>query len=91
MPLYHLHIRDAQGTARDDEGVEFADLEAARKEALNGARSLMAADLLKGALDPRGYIEIADESGRTVDVVRFRDSFTFVEGDQLEAEDSTGR
>ena len=81
VPVFHLHIRNGFGFAPDDEGQELASLEHARQIALQGARSLMSADVTEGMLDLRGQIEIADEQGRPVGVVPFRDAVSIVDGE----------
>jgi hypothetical protein len=41
MPLFFLHLRDGNDFFHDPEGIPVRDLDAARTEALDSARSLM--------------------------------------------------
>jgi Domain of unknown function (DUF6894) len=43
MPHYYLHIRDGTELVEDPDGTDLPDLEAARQEALEGAREMLAA------------------------------------------------
>jgi hypothetical protein len=60
---YHLNIRDAAELIRDEEGGDFATLEAARAEARASVQDLVADDLRCGRPIPERRIEIADERG----------------------------
>ena len=68
MPLYHLHIQEGSDLIEDETGMEFPDLEAAREEALEGARDLWASAIKAG--DKRDHLDsavvIADEHVATV-------------------------
>ena len=66
MPTYFFHIRGGALDAKDGEGLVLPDLAAARAEALRGARSLIAADVLEGRLNLIDRIEVEDEDGRLV-------------------------
>jgi hypothetical protein len=68
MPRYFFHIRDGFDLDEDDEGVELPDIEAARAEALATVEEL------RNELRDAGNIEleIADESGRRLLSVPFR-------------------
>jgi hypothetical protein len=73
MPLFFLHIRDGNDFFRDPEGIPVRDLDAARTEALESARSLMSqAIVFDGRSGVHRSFEIADETGQTVLVVPFR-------------------
>ena len=75
MPRFYLHICDASSSTEDDEGYEFADVDAARVEAVWAARELMAADLRNG--DPLGlnrFFRVTNENGETLFTVQFRDA-----------------
>ncbi len=74
MSRFFPHIRNSIGLAVDEEGQEFPDLAAAEAEALNGIRSVLAEELRGGVLDLRGQVEISDETGKLVRVVRFREA-----------------
>lgn len=73
MPLYFLHVREGQTLNRDVEGQEFPDLEAARREAISSSREILGERLLHGGTLNHRSIEIADATGRVVDVVSTRE------------------
>jgi hypothetical protein len=66
---YHFNIRDAAGLIPDDEGSEFADLNAARAEARASARDLAVDDLRCGVPVHPWRIEIADDDGMVLDSI----------------------
>jgi hypothetical protein len=66
---YHFNIRDAAGLISDDEGSEFADLNAARAEARASARDLAVDDLRCGVPVHPWRIEIADDDGMVLDSI----------------------
>jgi len=73
MPRYFFHIREGSDLNRDGEGQEFANVEAARREAINSVREIMGEKLLHGGPMNHRSIEIADETGRVVDEINSRD------------------
>jgi hypothetical protein len=76
MPIYHLHVH-GDLIAPDDEGVEFADLDAAKASAVIGARQLMSDEIkIKGRLSLSHSIRITDSRGVVAQVVRFGDCVT---------------
>jgi hypothetical protein len=74
MPLYFLDVRNTDIRAKDMEGHELPDLEAARREAIAGIRSILAHEVAEGRLDLRGEIRIEDEQGNVVLVVPYADA-----------------
>ncbi len=76
MPVFCLHIYHRDMSARDEEGLELASLEAARNEAIAGARGIMRDDLRNGRLSLGSRIEIEDSSGRVLATVPFREAIT---------------
>lgn len=72
MPRFFFHIYD-DGVARDDEGRVYPDLEAAKGEAIKGARELMCEELRKGSLTLSHRIEVEDEDGNVVATIAFRE------------------
>ena len=78
MPRYHFHVHDGTGVAEDEEGRELADLDAARVEALKGARSLIAEEALAGRIDMGSRIEVTDGTAEVVLTVRFADAVTIL-------------
>lgn len=74
MPRYFFHLYNRIGEALDPEGRELSDLEAARLVAVEEIRAMLGEEVAQGLLDLRGYIEIADEGGQVLDVVRFEEA-----------------
>ena len=76
MPRYYFHLHnDVDG--RDDEGRELADVDAARAEAIKGARDLIAEDVRQGIVTLSHWIEVRDQRGHQVLRVRYRDAVIF--------------
>ena len=71
MPRFYLHLCNGDGFVEDDEGVELPDAAAARLQAIEGLRDMMASDLRGGALNIASYIEIEDENRQIVATVPF--------------------
>jgi len=72
MPRYYFHIEDDGDTIVDREGIELADLDAAREEAVAGAREIMSEDVLRGrTADGRRFV-ITDDWGMVLAEVPFR-------------------
>ena len=73
MPKFHFNIHDDDGLIPDEEGLELPDLEAARFEATESAREMIAdAVRMHKELDGR-RIEIADGSGTVIESFKVRD------------------
>lgn len=51
MPRFHFDIRDDDRFTRDDEGKEFADVKAARKEAVETGASIARDVFMSGSAD----------------------------------------
>lgn len=71
---YHFNIRNGNGYTADDEGTDLASDEEARLHAIEGARSLISAEVLQGSLDLNGQIEVTDEAETAVMTVRFAEA-----------------
>lgn len=65
MPLFFFHVRDSMDAA-DDEGLELPDVQAAKQEALRGARSLACEEVARGELHLHHHIAVADAEGKIV-------------------------
>jgi hypothetical protein len=72
MPLFRFHIYDRVETI-DHEGMQLADLSAARQHAITGARDLMCAGVKKGEINLSDWIEVEDENS-DVTVVPFSEA-----------------
>ena len=73
MPRYFFHVREGSDLNRDAEGQDLPDVEAARREAINSVREIISEKLLHGGALNHRSIEIADETGRVVDVIYSRE------------------
>ncbi|MBM1169882.1 DUF6894 family protein [Microvirga arabica] len=72
MPRYYRHIRQSDRLIEDPEGIERPNLDAARTEALNGIRDLLAEAIKQGKDDLLDdAIVIADETGRELMTIPF--------------------
>ena len=73
MPRFFFNVRDGADVSQDREGQEFANMEAARREAINVNREMLGERLLHGGSLNHRQIEITDETGHVLDVVSARD------------------
>lgn len=80
MPLFFFHIMTPIERIADTEGVELKDLEAARREAIEGLRSIIATEVRHGKLGLDEWIEIADADGKPVLTVRSGDAISLAGG-----------
>lgn len=71
MPTFFFHIRRSEGEIRDSEGSVLPDLEAARREAILSARSILSQEVLQGDLPLHERIDIEDPEGRLLLSVSF--------------------
>ncbi|MEA3066213.1 MAG: hypothetical protein QOJ27_2674 [Sphingomonadales bacterium] len=74
MPHYYFHVCNGTGFIEDEEGQDLPDLEAARAEAVESARSIMAADVQRGMLDLSSFIEIEDMEHQLVHTLGFEEA-----------------
>lgn len=72
MPRYYFHIRTADAFIRDPDGSDLSDLDAARVEAGESARHLLAELLRNGQVLDGQVFEISDEAGTILERVPFR-------------------
>ena len=70
VPRFYFDLHRS-GVKADHEGLELPDLEAARREAIREARSVVTESLQRGHLPPEYRIEVRDERDETVLVVPF--------------------
>ena len=73
MPIFFLHLRESGERIEDPQGTSFPSLMSARAEAIRAAREMMAESLRQGLPLDHEQIEICNEAGELVEVVRFRD------------------
>jgi hypothetical protein len=74
MPRFYLHMADGSSFNEDDEGMEFHDVEAARRAAIVGLRDVMSAELKDGQINMAAFVEIEDENRQLVMTVPFLDA-----------------
>ena len=70
-----MHIFEGTDIAIDEDGIVLADLDAARSEAIAGARDILAEQLKNGEELNGQHIDIVDESDRVLDTIYFRDVY----------------
>jgi len=73
MPRFHIHVHNSIGTTRDEEGQELRGLEEAEQRAVEGVRSILSEELLRGSFDLRGHVDIATPEGEILRTIRFRE------------------
>ena len=73
MPLYYLNICDADEVIKDLEGYHLAGLDAALKEAEEGAREIAANAIRSGRTVSKMSIDVVDEQGVKLASVRLQD------------------
>jgi hypothetical protein len=75
VPRYFFHIYD-DVIVEDDEGMELADVAAARREATAGIREMMCDQVRNGRLVLHHRIEVKDAAGDAVFTIVFADAVT---------------
>ncbi|MBV9930617.1 MAG: hypothetical protein JO013_06710 [Alphaproteobacteria bacterium] len=74
MPLYFLDVYNRTGCSRDEEGMDLADLDAARAQAVEGIRSILQDEVAHGAIDFEGRVEVLDAERRLLLTVGYREA-----------------
>lgn len=69
---YHFNIRDGAEVIPDEEGAEFATLEAARAEARSSVRDLASEDIRNGRPAHAWQVEIISCEGTVLDSIGAR-------------------
>ena len=77
MPRFYFAVRDGSETVPDPEGSELADLDAALFEARLTARDLLLNRLKTCEVIDGQEIEISDESGKVLRILKVRDVLKF--------------
>lgn len=80
MAHYFFHFRDRRGLLRDGEGRDLASVARMRMAALADARSMIADDVLHGAVRLDQRIEVEDAEGARVYSLAFADAVTVTGG-----------
>jgi hydroxymethylglutaryl-CoA reductase len=75
MPQYFFHVHNSI-EASDNEGRDFADVDAARQEAVQAARELICEEVRQGRpIILHHHIDVEDADGRNVLTVAFAEAF----------------
>ena len=69
MARFYFHLRAGDELVPDEEGIDLPDLSAARREAIEAARELLAEAIKDGRPEVPEAFVIADEEGREIDTV----------------------
>src|SRR5258708_1004810 len=69
MRRFYFHLRARDELVPDDEGIDLPDFSAARREAIEAARELLAEAIKEGRAEVPEAFVIADEDGREIDTV----------------------
>ena len=75
MPHFFMHLTDGDKRTDDPQGRSFADLPAARDEAVRAAREIVAEKVRHGEVVDGEAIEICDASGMLLDTVTLKSVF----------------
>lgn len=77
MPRYFFHLYNDE-ISLDEEGLELADLDAARASAIDAARDLACGSIQRGRINLEDHIDVHDESGEKVLTISYRQAFTIL-------------
>ncbi|UZK66432.1 DUF6894 family protein [Sphingomonas sp. M1-B02] len=81
MTHLYLNLFNGIGLARDEEGCDFATIEAAREQALLGVRSILSEELRRtGIIDLGGRVEIVDGQGSLLLTIAFCEAIEVKQG-----------
>jgi hypothetical protein len=73
VPKFYFNLRDDQCLISDEEGLELPDAAAARMEAEEGGREIVAEAIKDHKLIDDRKIEVVSEGGEILETVRLRD------------------
>jgi hypothetical protein len=76
MARYYFNVVTSTETIEDPEGTQLPSIEAARVEAIEDARQLMASAMLSGHNISTRRIEITDDYGLVLLAIPFTDAYT---------------
>jgi hypothetical protein len=71
MGRFYFHLKEGNELIPDEDGIELPDVAAATREALLTARELLADAIKAGRPKVPEALMIADEAGRTVEILPF--------------------
>ena len=69
MPKFYTHLFDNDGFHSDEDGVEFPDLEAARRSAIAAGADIAAEEITRGRTMVTLLFYIDDDSRQRVDAI----------------------
>ena len=69
MRRFYFHLKAGDELIPDEDGIELPSIDEAKREAILGARELLADAIKNGKPKVPEAFVIADEAGRTLDVV----------------------
>lgn len=83
MPQYFFDLHN-DVDAIDYEGLDLPDVQAARRHALGEARAMIQASVAdSGRIDLRHNIQVRDETGAILHVIRFEDAVVIKRGEKI--------
>jgi hypothetical protein len=75
---YFLHMRRGEELIQDPDGTELPNLDAVRAEAIQGARQILAQNVMSGSVVTGRKFEICDEQGKVLLVVPFSEAVKLI-------------
>jgi hypothetical protein len=76
MPVYFLHLRERDDLVQDLEGAEYGDINAARDDARQAVRDIVAEHIANGQELMLQSVEICDEQGDHVATITVAESIS---------------
>ena len=74
MPRFFLHLCNGSGFVEDEEGVELSGVDAAREQAIDALRDIMAGEMRRGEINMGSFIEIEDQDRKWVMTIPFHEA-----------------
>jgi hypothetical protein len=73
VSMFFFHVRTGERFARDEEGIDLPDLDAARQEATASVREIVANAILAGEPVGDRAVHVVDQTDALVFAIQFRD------------------
>jgi hypothetical protein len=90
MSRFYFDVQNGFGFVEDEEGRELESIEEAKVAAIEGVRSIMAAEVVEGRLDLRGEIHVLNAERKLIMTIKFSDTIDIQTG-ELPAQATEGR
>ena len=91
MPLYYFHIQEPNGIVTDEEGQEFADIQAAALNALESVRDIVGESVRMGKGAKADHsLQVADGAGKVLLTLPFTKVLEQPSGNSVRARGSFG-